>query len=80
MCAPRKSAAAPRSRGSSLVRQALLELQRSFRAPPGLVADGRDMATVVFPDATTKIFLTASAEVRAERRYKQLKAKEFMLT
>jgi cytidylate kinase len=54
------------------VRQALLKRQRAFRAPPGLVADGRDMATVVFPDATLKIFLTASAEVRAQRRYKQL--------
>jgi cytidylate kinase len=57
------------------VRRALLDLQRSFRTTPGLVADGRDMATVVFPDAVTKIFLTASAEVRAERRFKQLKAK-----
>ncbi len=57
------------------VRRALLDLQHSFRQPPGLVADGRDMATVVFPDAATKIYLTASAEVRAERRYKQLMAK-----
>ena len=54
------------------VRQALLKRQRAFRQPPGLVADGRDMATVVFPDATLKVFLTASPEVRAERRYKQL--------
>jgi CMP/dCMP kinase len=54
------------------VRQALLTRQRAFRRPPGLVADGRDMSTVVFPDATLKIFLTASPEVRAERRYKQL--------
>ena len=54
------------------VRQALLRRQRGFRQPPGLVADGRDMATVVFPDAALKIFLTASAEVRAQRRYKQL--------
>jgi cytidylate kinase len=54
------------------VRQALLKRQRAFRQPPGLVADGRDMATVVFPDAALKIFLTASAEVRAQRRYKQL--------
>ncbi|MGV3592681.1 MAG: (d)CMP kinase, partial [Gammaproteobacteria bacterium] len=46
--------------------------QHAFRRPPGLVADGRDMGTVVFPDATLKFFLTASAEVRAERRYKQL--------
>lgn len=55
-----------------LVRLALVELQHSFRKAPGLVADGRDMATVIFPDAKTKIFLTASAEVRADRRYKQL--------
>lgn len=54
------------------VRAALLELQRAFRKAPGLVADGRDMGSVVFPDAATKIFLTASAEVRAERRVKQL--------
>ena len=54
------------------VRQALLERQRAFREPPGLVADGRDMGTVVFPDATLKIYLTASAEERARRRYKQL--------
>jgi len=54
------------------VRQALLKRQRAFRQPPGLVADGRDMATVVFPDAALKIFLTASPEVRAGRRYKQL--------
>ena len=54
------------------VRQALLKRQRAFRQPPGLVADGRDMGTVVFPDASLKIFLTASPEVRAQRRYKQL--------
>jgi cytidylate kinase len=54
------------------VRQALLTRQRGFRQPPGLVADGRDMGTVVFPDAELKVFLTASPEVRAERRYKQL--------
>ncbi|MGQ0651434.1 MAG: (d)CMP kinase [Betaproteobacteria bacterium] len=54
------------------VRQALLQRQRAFREPPGLVADGRDMGTIVFPDATLKIFLTARPEVRAERRYKQL--------
>jgi len=54
------------------VRAALLFRQRLFRQAPGLVADGRDMASVVFPDATTKVFLTASVEVRAERRYKQL--------
>ena len=54
------------------VRQALMTRQRRFRQPPGLVADGRDMATIVFPDAALKIFLTANPEVRAERRYKQL--------
>lgn len=54
------------------VRQALLDLQRSFRRPPGLVADGRDMGSVVFPDAGLKIYLTATPEERAERRYKQL--------
>lgn len=54
------------------VRTALLGLQRSFRRPPGLVADGRDMGTVVFPDASLKVFLTATAESRAERRHKQL--------
>lgn len=54
------------------VRAALLGLQRGFRRPPGLVADGRDMGTVVFPDARLKVFLTASAESRAERRHKQL--------
>jgi cytidylate kinase len=57
------------------VRAALLERQRAFRALPGLVADGRDMGTVVFPDASLKVFLTASAEARAERRHKQLKEK-----
>jgi CMP/dCMP kinase len=57
------------------VRTALLERQRAFAAPPGLVADGRDMGTVVFPQADLKIFLTASPEERALRRYKQLKDK-----
>ena len=57
------------------VRAALLERQRAFRRTPGLVADGRDMGSVVFPDAALKIFLTASAGARAERRYKQLKEK-----
>jgi len=57
------------------VRAALTGRQRRFRQPPGLVADGRDMGTVIFPDAQLKIFLTASAEIRAERRYKQLKEK-----
>lgn len=54
------------------LRQALLKRQRSFRRTPGLVADGRDMGTVVFPDAELKVFLTAGPEIRAERRYKQL--------
>ena len=57
------------------VREALVALQLGFRRPPGLVADGRDMGTVVFPGAQVKIFLTASAEERAARRYKQLKEK-----
>lgn len=57
-----------------LVREALLRRQRAFSQPPGLIADGRDMGTVVFPDAVAKIFLSASAEVRAQRRYEQLKA------
>jgi cytidylate kinase len=59
------------------VREALLQRQRDFRQAPGLVADGRDMGTVVFPDAELKLFLTASIEERAERRYKQLKAQGF---
>lgn len=54
------------------VRQALLKRQRAFRRPPGLVAEGRDMGTVVFPDASLKVFLTATPDVRAQRRYKQL--------
>jgi CMP/dCMP kinase len=57
------------------VRAALLARQRAFAVPPGLVADGRDMGTVVFPGAEVKIFLTASAEERAQRRYNQLKEK-----
>jgi len=57
------------------VREALLQRQRDFRQTPGLVADGRDMGTTIFPDAKAKIFLTASAEERARRRYKQLKLK-----
>ncbi|HLE67345.1 MAG TPA: (d)CMP kinase [Burkholderiales bacterium] len=54
------------------VRKALLARQRTFRKPPGLVAEGRDMGTIVFPDAALKVFLTASVEERARRRYKQL--------
>lgn len=57
------------------VRAALLERQRAFAVAPGLIADGRDMGTTVFPFANTKLFLTASAEARAERRYKQLVSK-----
>lgn len=57
------------------VRAGLLARQRAFRRPPGLVADGRDMGSVVFPDAALKVFLTASPEVRAERRHKQLMEK-----
>jgi cytidylate kinase len=62
------------SRVASLpaVRDGLFELQRSFRKSPGLVADGRDMGTVIFPEADVKIYLTASVTARAERRYKQL--------
>lgn len=57
------------------VREAIKDLQQDFRKAPGLIADGRDMGTVVFVDADAKIYLTASAETRAERRYKQLKDK-----
>ena len=59
------------------VRAALLNMQRRCRKAPGLVADGRDMGTTVFPDAEFKVFLTASAEIRAQRRFDQLKAKGF---
>lgn len=62
------------------VRTALFEKQRSFRRAPGLVADGRDMGTVVFADAPYKVFLTAGAEERARRRYKQLKEKGLSVT
>jgi cytidylate kinase len=58
-----------------LVREALLERQRGFRQPPGLVADGRDMGSVVFPDAPLKVYLTATVAARAQRRHKQLIAK-----
>lgn len=66
---------APASKVAALpaVRAALLAVQRGFRRPPGLVADGRDMGTVVFPDAALKIFLDATPEARAERRQKQLR-------
>jgi cytidylate kinase len=62
------------------VRRALYDRQRAFARPPGLVADGRDMGTVVFPDAFLKVFLTASPEERARRRYKQLIAKGISIT
>jgi cytidylate kinase len=64
--------AASRIAALPAVRAALVERQRAFRRAPGLVADGRDMASVVFPDAALKVFLTAGAEARADRRYKQL--------
>ncbi|MGQ7843675.1 (d)CMP kinase [Granulosicoccus sp. 3-233] len=62
------------------VRESVLDEQRSFRKAPGLIADGRDMGTVVFPDATLKVFLSASQQVRAERRSKQLKEKGINVT
>jgi cytidylate kinase len=62
------------------VRAALVDLQHGFRKAPGLVADGRDMGTVIFPDAAHKVFLTASASERAKRRYKQLKDKGLSVT
>jgi cytidylate kinase len=72
-----EQAAAAASQVAALptVREALLGWQRRFSRPPGLVADGRDMGTVVFPDAALKVFLTASAEERARRRHNQLKEK-----
>jgi cytidylate kinase len=69
------SAAASRVAARPSVRTALLDRQRGFRRPPGLVADGRDMGSVVFPDAPLKVFLTAGVGVRAERRHKQLMEK-----
>ncbi len=71
------AAAASRVAAHPAARAALLERQRAARCAPGLIADGRDMGTVVFPDAALKIFLTASAEVRAARRYRQLKETGF---
>jgi cytidylate kinase len=68
-------AAASRVAALPRVRQALLARQRGFRRPPGLVADGRDMGSVVFPDASLKVFLTADVGTRAKRRYKQLMEK-----
>ncbi len=67
--------AASRVAAKSRVREALLARQRRFRTPPGLVADGRDMGSVVFPDAPLKVFLTAGVDTRAERRHKQLMEK-----
>lgn len=67
-------AAASRVSALPAVRAALLEAQRGLRQPPGLVADGRDMGTVVFPDARLKVFLTASVEERARRRHRQIRA------
>jgi len=67
--------AASRTAALPEVRQALLAWQRHYRQPPGLIADGRDMGTTVFPDATLKLYLTARPEVRAKRRYNQLKNK-----
>lgn len=69
------SAATSRVAAWPAVRAALLERQRAFREAPGLVADGRDMGAIVFPDAALKVFLSASLEMRAERRYKQLMEK-----
>jgi len=74
------SIAASRVAGLPAVRRALLGRQRAARRPPGLVAEGRDMGSVVFPDAGLKVFLTASAEARAERRHKQLKEKGIAAT
>lgn len=70
-------AAASKIAALPAVRQALLAKQHAFRQPPGLIADGRDMGSRIFPDARVKIFLTASAEIRGQRRYKQLKEKGF---
>jgi len=69
------SAAASRVAARPAVRQALLARQRGFRRPPGLVADGRDMGSIVFPDAPLKVFLTADVGTRAQRRHKQLMEK-----
>jgi len=74
------SAAASQVAVHSAVRAALFERQRAFCRPPGLVADGRDMGTVVFPEARVKVFVTASPEERARRRYKQLIAKGISIT
>jgi cytidylate kinase len=75
MRAEEVGAAASRVAARARVREALLRRQRAFRRPPGLVADGRDMGSIVFPDAPLKVFLTADVGTRAERRYKQLMEK-----
>ncbi|MFT5371606.1 MAG: cytidylate kinase [Lysobacterales bacterium] len=69
------SAMASKVAAVKVVRAAMIDRQRAFAQPPGLVADGRDMGTIIFPDAKLKIFLTASVKIRARRRYKQLKDK-----
>jgi cytidylate kinase len=74
------AAGASRVAGWPAVRAALLERQHAFARPPGLIADGRDMGTIVFPRAPLKIFLTATPEERARRRYKQLKDKDSSVT
>src|SRR5436309_9850241 len=74
------SAAASQVAVHPAVRRALMSMQQAFRQPPGLVAEGRDMGTVVFPDAIVKVFVTASAEERAKRRHKQLIAKGISVT
>ena len=74
------SSAASKVAAHPQVREALLQRQKAFRRPPGLVAEGRDMGTVVFPDAELKIFLVASPETRADRRYKQLMEKGLSAT
>lgn len=78
--APEVASAASQVAALGAVRAALLDRQRAARVSPGLVADGRDMGSHVFPDAFLKVFLTASAEVRARRRYDQLKGKGFGVT
>ncbi|MDQ3026207.1 MAG: (d)CMP kinase [Pseudomonadota bacterium] len=75
MRAEEVGAAASRVAAQAAVRQALLARQRAFKRPPGLVADGRDMGSIVFPDALLKVYLTAGVETRAQRRYKQLMEK-----
>lgn len=75
--APKISQMSSKISAISSVRDALADRQRAFRQAPGLVTDGRDMGTVIFPDADIKIYLTASSEIRAKRRFEQLKNKGF---